>query len=194
MTHATKNVSLCDLVIFLTRGGYLAFFGTSEEALTYFEQYWSERERRLKPTFEFDDIYNLLDPDKALGSGATEQQKLAAAAEWSKRYLRSSYYRTHVTEGLRHVKSGDLSANQKTNAQTTAGLCLSSVWHPDLTLLGRDATRPEEFAHLVAAGASHWADVVHQCQSGHLNSDNGNPMRALTTIFLAVIIVLLFVQ
>ncbi|MGN6362570.1 MAG: ATP-binding cassette domain-containing protein [Thermomicrobiales bacterium] len=36
-THATKNVMLCDKIIFLARGGYLAFVGTPQRALRYFE-------------------------------------------------------------------------------------------------------------------------------------------------------------
>ncbi len=39
ITHATKNVMLADKVIFLARGGYLAWFGPPEEALEYFDQY-----------------------------------------------------------------------------------------------------------------------------------------------------------
>ncbi|MGZ9234313.1 MAG: FHA domain-containing protein, partial [Anaerolineales bacterium] len=46
ITHATKNVMLADKVIFLARGGYLAWFGPPEEALEYFDQYRSDRERR----------------------------------------------------------------------------------------------------------------------------------------------------
>ncbi|MCB0020790.1 MAG: FHA domain-containing protein, partial [Anaerolineales bacterium] len=63
ITHATKNVMLADKVVFLARGGYLAWFGPPEEALAYFDSYRTDRERREKP-IEFDDIYNLLDrPD-----------------------------------------------------------------------------------------------------------------------------------
>src|SRR6185436_178026 len=59
ITHATKNVMLADRVVFLARGGYLAWFGPPEDALAYFDQYRSDRERRTKP-MEFDDIYSLL--------------------------------------------------------------------------------------------------------------------------------------
>ncbi|MCB9113279.1 MAG: FHA domain-containing protein, partial [Anaerolineales bacterium] len=38
ITHATKNVMLADKVIFLARGGYLAWFGPPDEALTYFDK------------------------------------------------------------------------------------------------------------------------------------------------------------
>ena len=49
VTHATKNVMLCDKVVFLARGGYLAFFGPPEDALTYFD------------VGDFDSIYEKLD-------------------------------------------------------------------------------------------------------------------------------------
>ena len=35
-THATKNVMLCDKIVFLARGGHLAFVGTPQRALEYF--------------------------------------------------------------------------------------------------------------------------------------------------------------
>ena len=91
ITHATKNVMLCDKVIFLTKGGYLAFYGPPDEALKYFDQYRSQEARRLKPEFEFDDIYNLIDPDRTLPEGASEKEKLALAAQWAQRYRQSPY-------------------------------------------------------------------------------------------------------
>ena len=60
ITHATKNVMLADKVIFLARGGYLAWFGPPDEALKYFDQYRSERDRRAGK-IEFDEIYAILD-------------------------------------------------------------------------------------------------------------------------------------
>ncbi len=36
ITHATKNVMLCDLVAFLAKGGHLAYYGPPEQALRYF--------------------------------------------------------------------------------------------------------------------------------------------------------------
>lgn len=77
ITHATKNVMLCDKVIFLARGGNLAFFGAPEDALEYFNQYRTERERREKQ-MEFDDIYRILN-DEARGTPDT----------WRERYLNS---------------------------------------------------------------------------------------------------------
>lgn len=80
ITHATKNVMLCDKVIFLARGGNLAFYGAPENALAYFDQFRTDRERREKK-MEFDDIYRILDDDSR---GEPE--------EWRQRYLQSEVY------------------------------------------------------------------------------------------------------
>ena len=80
VTHATKNVMLCDKVIFLASGGYLAFFGAPDEALEYFDTYRTERERREKE-MEFDDIYRIL-----------SEEKRGKPKEWAERYRASRFY------------------------------------------------------------------------------------------------------
>ena len=89
ITHATKNVMLADKVIFLARGGYLAWFGPPDEALTYFDQYRSDRNRR-SGKIEFDEIYAILD-DPAKGK----------ADEWAKRYRESKAYLNYVAMPLK---------------------------------------------------------------------------------------------
>ena len=88
VTHATKNVMLADKVVFLARGGHLAWFGPPEEALAYFDQYRSEAERRTKP-MEFDQIYAILD-DPAKGS----------AADWAGRFREHMAYRQYIVQPL----------------------------------------------------------------------------------------------
>jgi ABC-type multidrug transport system ATPase subunit/pSer/pThr/pTyr-binding forkhead associated (FHA) protein len=90
ITHATKNVMLADKVIFLARGGYLAWFGPPEEALEYFDNHRSDRERRAGK-IEFDEIYAILDnPEKG------------KADEWADRYRQSQAYKKYVTEPLKN--------------------------------------------------------------------------------------------
>jgi len=89
ITHATKNVMLADKVIFLARGGYLAWFGPPEEALEYFDKYRSERDRRAGK-IEFDEIYAILD-DSSKGS----------PDDWAKRYRESNAYQNYVARPLR---------------------------------------------------------------------------------------------
>lgn len=91
ITHATKNVMLADKVVFLARGGYLAWFGPPEEALAYFDKYRTERDRRAS-SMEFDHIYTLLD-----------QPELGTAAEWAERFKKDPAYAKYIQEPL----SGD---------------------------------------------------------------------------------------
>jgi ABC transport system ATP-binding/permease protein len=88
VTHATKNVMLADKVVFLARGGYMAWFGPPDEALAYFDSYRSERERRARE-MEFDQIYAILDdPNKG------------SAQEWAARYAETQAYQKYVVEAL----------------------------------------------------------------------------------------------
>jgi len=88
VTHATKNVMLADKVIFLARGGYLAWFGPPDEALRYFDQYRSERERRAGE-MEFDQIYAILD-DPGKGS----------PMDWAKRYQSQPACQRYIVQPL----------------------------------------------------------------------------------------------
>ncbi len=88
VTHATKNVMLGDKVIFLARGGYLAWFGPPEEALEYFDNYRDERSRRAGE-IEFDEIYAILD-DSSKGT----------PEDWDMRYREHIAYRRYILEPL----------------------------------------------------------------------------------------------
>ncbi|MCJ7624093.1 MAG: FHA domain-containing protein, partial [Anaerolineaceae bacterium] len=86
VTHATKNVMLCDKVIFLARGGHLAYYGPPEKGLEYFDQHRTPRERREK-AMEFDDIYIILNDDKR-----------GSPVDWGKRYRESPIYNQLMRE------------------------------------------------------------------------------------------------
>src|SRR5262249_16735538 len=66
-THATRNVALCDKIIFLARGGQLAFVGSPQRALQYFG------------AEAFDEIYDLL-------------ANQATPEEWAQRFRSSPDY------------------------------------------------------------------------------------------------------
>ncbi len=88
VTHATKNVMLADKVVFLARGGFLAWFGPPDEALQYFDAFRSERERRAH-SMEFDQIYAILD-DASKGS----------AEEWAKRFSAHPAFQRYIVQPL----------------------------------------------------------------------------------------------
>ncbi|MFL7891982.1 MAG: FHA domain-containing protein [Anaerolineales bacterium] len=108
ITHATKNVMLADKVVFLARGGYVAWFGPPEEALAYFDQYRSEREQRARE-MEFDQIYAILD-DPSKG----------AAQEWAERYMRHPAYQKYIVEPLQPARSLDLKSPKEKKAGKAA--------------------------------------------------------------------------
>ncbi|WP_298616079.1 ABC transporter ATP-binding protein/permease, partial [uncultured Thermosynechococcus sp.] len=76
VTHATKNVMLCDLVVFLARGGHLAYFGPPDQALSYFD------------VQDFDEIYLKIESEPN-------------PAVWQQRYRQSHLYQTYVVERQR---------------------------------------------------------------------------------------------
>ncbi len=82
ITHATKNVTLCDQVIFLAAGGQLAYFGPPGEALDYFG------------VADFDEIYEQLEDERS-------------PEEWAERYRQSPQYAEYVVKRLRE-KYGEL--------------------------------------------------------------------------------------
>jgi energy-coupling factor transporter ATP-binding protein EcfA2 len=91
VTHATKNVMMCDQVVFLATGGYLAFYGPPNEALEYFEKYRTAEERRFKENVEFDDIYQLL-------------EKRGTPEEWGERFRQSPEYQEYVVRRIQGLK------------------------------------------------------------------------------------------
>ena len=108
ITHATKNVMLADKVVFLARGGYLTWFGPPEEALSYFDQYRSERDRRASP-MEFDHIYTLLDTPE-LGTGA----------DWAERFRRWPAYQNYIAEPLKERTGAVKGADQQNTGRSIA--------------------------------------------------------------------------
>ncbi len=105
ITHATKNVMLADKVVFLARGGHLAWFGPPDEALAYFDQYRSERDRRASP-MEFDNIYTLLDNEE-LGKGA----------DWAERFRNDVAYQKYISEPLQEDTGIRKQASQQSRAK-----------------------------------------------------------------------------
>ncbi len=77
ITHATTNIHLCDQLVFLARGGALAYYGPPREALQYFG------------VREFPEIYARVES--------------VASEEWERRYRASDNYRRLVCDRLSAV-------------------------------------------------------------------------------------------
>ncbi len=91
ITHATQNILLCDKVCFLSRGGYLSFFGAPNQALDFFG------------VEDFTSIYEILNAEKTPGSIAAKYQE-------------SSYHQEHLGD-LGRVSSPAEAARAATTAR-----------------------------------------------------------------------------
>jgi len=78
ITHATENVMLCDLVIFMGKGGNLAYFGPPQQALDYFG------------VTKFNEIYLKVEREQ------TPQ-------EWQQQYTRSRQHEQYVIQPLEKI-------------------------------------------------------------------------------------------
>jgi ABC transport system ATP-binding/permease protein len=133
VTHATKNVMLADKVVFLARGGHVAWFGPPDEALTYFDQYRTEQDQRAR-AMEFDQIYAILD-DPSKGKGK----------DWADRFMASYAFGKYIVEPLQSspLQAGAAQA-QPAKKQARKGARISSLRQSfvlsarNVTILTRD--------------------------------------------------------
>lgn len=171
ITHATKNVMLCDQVLFLARGGNLAYFGPPEQALPYFG------------VEDFDGIYEKLEAEKS-------------PEEWASLYKGSPQYQEFVVKRLA-AQGGAVSplAGQQPKPEAApaanAGRT-SSAWH-QFTVLSRryfDLIRRDRvnFALLfLLAPALSLIDLI-AWPGDTLSRTTGDAGRAMTMFFLAALI------
>jgi ABC-type multidrug transport system ATPase subunit/predicted component of type VI protein secretion system len=193
ITHATKNVMLADKVLFVARGGYLAWFGPPDEALRFFDQVRSERDRRTRP-MEFDEIYAVLD-DASKGK----------AEDWAQRYQASTAYRQYIVEPLkalgRDVESGAAAAavaaplaappvkpdRQDRSRRVSGWRQFGILSSRNLKILMRD--RAGLILMLVSAPLVGMLDAVESVMLGRdlFSYEAGNMANAVTTLFNPVI-------
>ena len=188
VTHATKNVMLADKVVFLARGGYLAWFGPPNEALEYFDQYRTERER-LSQDMEFDQIYAILDnPEKG------------SAQDWAKRFLEHPAYQAYVTTPLQQrqgslpLAAASQAAKKPARRRSTRVSSLrqfSVLSNRNIKVLTRD--RSSLILMLAAAPLIGMLDFVIAPLMGKdvFSFVSGDAANASTTLFLLTIYALL---
>jgi ABC-type multidrug transport system ATPase subunit/pSer/pThr/pTyr-binding forkhead associated (FHA) protein len=187
VTHATKNVMLADKVVFMARGGYVAWFGPPNEALAYFDQFRSEHDRRVRP-MEFDQIYTILD-DPSKGN----------AKDWAERFQNHIAFQKYIVEPLQ-ARQKKLSGAQVQNSQkqTRAGKSRTSAVRQFLVLSKRNVTillrdRSSLVLMLAAAPGVAALDLVLAPVMGKapFSFETGNAANGAITLFLMTIYALL---
>jgi len=105
ITHATKNVMIADKVLFMGRGGHMAWFGPPSEAMEYFAEYREDGTANNGP-MEFDEIYAILD-NPAYGN----------ARDWGVKFSFSKAYSKYIEEPLLSRQQEMEEEKKKTRAQ-----------------------------------------------------------------------------
>jgi len=94
VTHATANITMCDRIVFMGRGGRLCYFGPPTESLDFFD---------IK-TDDFADIYNELE------TGETNVQS------WAEKFNKSPYYQRYIVNHFSTGNAGKKQAPPKPNS------------------------------------------------------------------------------
>jgi ABC transport system ATP-binding/permease protein len=175
ITHATKNVMQCDLVVFLAKGGKVAFYGPPQDALTYFG------------VTDFDDIYLKLEED------------VRSPQQWQQQYLQSEAYRQyvgsrqpHITPQLVTQQTTQKSSKRRYKPWENQG---SSFWrqflilsHRNLTILWQD--RASLVLLLIIAPLLGLLDFV-LWKRDIFDATTGDSGQALTFLFTAGLLVVM---
>lgn len=93
ITHATKNVMMCDMVVFLAKGGRVAYFGPPDQALSYFG------------VKDFDEIYLKVDNE-------------LSPQIWQERYRQSRHYQEYVVKRQQPLGIDTLAGRQTRSVQS----------------------------------------------------------------------------
>lgn len=116
ITHATDNVEICDLVVFLAAGGRVAYFGPPQDAPTYFG------------VKSFNDIYRKVEKEKS-------------PEYWQQKYLDSQQYKTYISDRQSTLKlDSKPHPNEQRKSPTTASANTQQVspWKQFLILTRRN--------------------------------------------------------
>ncbi|GAA6619780.1 FHA domain-containing protein [Scytonema sp. NUACC26] len=169
ITHATKNVMLCDLVVFLAKGGRVAYFGSPQEAPQYFG------------VQEFDEIYNKVENERS-------------PQEWQQRYQQSYQYQKYVLERQQTLKEFLPNKQKNRLKQQLPGSKINHIsgWrqfpilsHRNLTILMRD--RASLILMLAIAPILGLLDFV-TWRHTLFDFDKGDAGQAITMLFVTALI------
>jgi ABC-type multidrug transport system ATPase subunit len=94
ITHATQNIRVCDLVLYLAEGGRIAYFGPPDQILDYFRNTFP-RECEGFGLDDFSGIYRFLDPEK--------NSQAPSAEVLEHQFRQSPLYQHYVLERQREV-------------------------------------------------------------------------------------------
>lgn len=169
ITHATENVTLCDLVVFLGAGGRVAYLGSPSEApqyfgVTKFNEIYSKVERELPPE------------------------------EWQERYKNSPQYQEYVVARQESIKDLQVEPQGKRLKQQAPGSKVKhiSAWRQFLILFQRNLAilvrdRASLILMLAVAPILGLLDFV-AWKRQMFATTQGNANQAITMLFMTALI------
>jgi ABC transport system ATP-binding/permease protein len=173
ITHATENVMLCDQVVFMARGGNLAFFGPPQDALTYFG------------VQRFNEIYRKVENERS-------------PEEWQAEYAKSSYFKKYIADRQKSLSIQDDSRKTKKRmrkVESGAKVKRTSGWRQflilserNLAILARD--RISLLLMLAVAPMLGLLDLVAWPRT-LLDIKLGNPSLTISMLFTAILITIM---
>jgi ABC-type multidrug transport system ATPase subunit/pSer/pThr/pTyr-binding forkhead associated (FHA) protein len=172
ITHATKNVTMCDLVVFLAKGGRVAYLGQPQEAIQYFG------------VQEFDEIYDKVEDE-------------LSPEEWQKRYKESPQYQKYVVERQSILPQPQSDSQQTRPKQQRSASQTKNIsgWQQFLILSQRNIAilmrdRASLILMLAIAPILGILDFI-TWQKTLFDPLNGDAGQAITMLFVAVLIAVL---
>jgi ABC transport system ATP-binding/permease protein len=168
ITHATENVKLCNLVVFLAAGGKVAYFGPPEQAPAFFG------------VKSFNEIYPKVERERS-------------PEAWQADYLRSPQYQTYVVERQRALPTPALAGRSGRAAAAGPGnLKRSAGWRQFLILTQRNFAvllrdRLSLALMLTIAPILGVLDLV-TWNRNLFDVQSGNPGQAITMLFTTSLI------
>ncbi len=164
ITHATENLTLCDRIIFMAKEGNLAYFGSPENAASYFQ------------VEKFNQIYRKLEREKS-------------PEYWRECYLRSPEYQEYVVDRQKKFASTQLPLKQKRKHRLLPKSPVKSIssWQQFLVLSRRNLAilkrdRASLMLMLAVAPILGFLDFF-AWQKSLFDPQSGDPRLAITMLF-----------
>ncbi len=167
VTHTTKNLMISDVVVFLAKGGRIAYLGPPKDALGYFG------------VEEFDEIYIKVEEEQS-------------PEEWAAQYQQSRYYQEFVVQRQQWLSSRSENLNQSPEHTEHSKPSNASSWrqfrlllHRSLTILFQD--RVSFFFLLAVAPILGLLDFV-LWRRNMFDVTEGEPSQTFTLMFISILI------
>lgn len=170
ITHATENVALCDLVVFLAAGGRVAYFGPPKEAPAYFG------------VKSFNAIYPRVERERS-------------PEDWKAAYRHSPQHERYVAKRQARLNSSKLSSKTHRVPKTGAETRRQSFWQQFATLTFRNLAilrqdRASLILTLAIAPILGFMDLI--IWSGSMfDGNDGDPQQVVMMLFVTTIIAIM---